>query len=154
MLPKLNTAEQLSTLLKYNNSTIYIITAFMLPFRHHRLEIKILYYCTLSSSLVAQSVIICLQCRRPGVKPLIWKIPSRRKWQCTPVSLLEKSHGQWSLVGYSLWGCKESGPTERLTLIVLHTVLYSKVHKSTPTCLGCAHNNVCQICELTNVIAH
>ena len=28
----------------------------MLPFRHCRLEIKILHYCTLSASLVAQSV--------------------------------------------------------------------------------------------------
>ena len=28
----------------------------MLPFRHCNLEIKILHYCTLSSSLVAQSV--------------------------------------------------------------------------------------------------
>ena len=26
--------------------------------------------------------------------------------------------------------------------------------QSTPTCLGCAHDNVCQICELTDVIAH
>ena len=24
--------------------------------------------------------------------------------------------------------------------------------QSTPTCLGCAHDNVCQICELTDVI--
>ena len=70
------------------------------------------------------------------------------------LSLLEKSHGQWSLVGYSPWCRKESGPTEPLTLIVLQTVLYSKVHKSTPTCLGCAHNNVYQICELTDVISH
>ena len=28
-----------------------------------------------------------------------------------------KSHGQRSLVGCSLWGCKESGVTEELTLI-------------------------------------
>ena len=32
-------------------------------------------------------------------------------------SCLEKSHGQRSLVGYSLWGCKESDMTE-------HTELY------------------------------
>ena len=38
--------------------------------------------------------------------------------------------------------------------IVLHTVLYSKVHKCTTTCLGSAHKNVCQICELTVLIAH
>ena len=33
----------------------------------------------------------------------------RRKWQPTPVFLPGKSHGQRSLVGYSLWGRKESG---------------------------------------------
>jgi len=38
----------------------------------------------------------------------------RRKWQSTPVLLPGKSHGQRSLVGYSLWGRKESDMTERL----------------------------------------
>ena len=54
----------------------------------------------------------------------------------------------------SPWGRKKSGLTEQLTLIVLHTVLYSKVQKSTPTCLGHTYDNVCQICELTDMIAH
>ena len=31
-----------------------------------------------------------------------------RKWQPTPVFLPEKSHGQKSLAGYSLWGRRES----------------------------------------------
>ena len=44
------------------------------------------------------------------------RFPWRRKWQPTPVSLPGKSHGQWSLVGCSPWGHKESGTTERLTL--------------------------------------
>ena len=34
------------------------------------------------------------------------KIPWRRKWQPTPVFLPGESHGQRSLVGYSLWGRK------------------------------------------------
>ena len=38
----------------------------------------------------------------------------RRKWQPTPIFLPGGSHGQRSLVGYSLWGCKESDTTERL----------------------------------------
>ena len=38
----------------------------------------------------------------------------RRKWQPTPVLLPEESHGQRSLIGYSLWGRKESDTTERL----------------------------------------
>ena len=37
----------------------------------------------------------------------------RRKWQPTPVFLPGKSHGQRSLVGYNLWGLKESDVTER-----------------------------------------
>jgi len=35
------------------------------------------------------------------------RFPWRRKWQCTPVFLLGKSHGQQSLVGYRPWGHKE-----------------------------------------------
>ena len=59
---------------------------------------------------------VCLQCRRPGFDPWVGKIPWRRKWQPTPVSLPGKSHGQRSLVGCSPRGCKESGTTEWLTL--------------------------------------
>jgi len=41
------------------------------------------------------------QCRRCGFDPWVRKIPWRRKWQPILVFLLEKSHGQRSLVGYS-----------------------------------------------------
>ena len=40
------------------------------------------------------------------VQYLGWKDSQRRKWQPTPVFLLGKSHGQRSLAGNSLWGCK------------------------------------------------
>ena len=36
--------------------------------------------------------------------PWVQKIPWRRKWQPTSVSLPGKSHGQRSLVGYRPWG--------------------------------------------------
>ena len=55
------------------------------------------------------------QCRRRErhiFNPRVRKIPWRRKWQPSPVSLLGESHGQRSLEGNSLWGCKESGMTE------------------------------------------
>ena len=42
------------------------------------------------------------QCRRREFDPWFGKILWRRKWQCTPVFLLRKSHGQ-SLEGHSLW---------------------------------------------------
>ena len=44
--------------------------------------------------------------------PWVRKISWIRKWQPTPVFLPEKSYGQRSLVGYSLWGHKESDMTE------------------------------------------
>ena len=47
-----------------------------------------------------------------GFDPWVGKIPWRRKWQPTPVSLPGKSHGQRSLVGCSPWGGKELGTTE------------------------------------------
>ena len=34
-----------------------------------------------------------------------------KEWQPTPIFLPGKSHGPWSLVGYSLWGCKELDTT-------------------------------------------
>ena len=41
----------------------------------------------------------------PGASHLAGKVP-------TPVFLPGEIHGQRSLVGYSLWGCKESDMTE------------------------------------------
>ena len=48
--------------------------------------------------------------------PWIRKIPWRRKWQPTPISLLGESYGQRNLVGYSPWGRKvrHDWATERL----------------------------------------
>ena len=47
------------------------------------------------------------RCRRCGFNPWVGKIPWRRAWKPTPVFLPGESHGLRSLVGYSLWGCKE-----------------------------------------------
>ena len=44
--------------------------------------------------------------------PWIGKFLWRREWQYTPVFLPEEFHGQRSLAGYSLWGCKELDTTE------------------------------------------
>ena len=49
-----------------------------------------------------------------GFEPWVGKILWRRKWQSIPGLLPGKSHGQRSLVGYSLWGHKELDTTERL----------------------------------------
>ena len=51
--------------------------------------------------------------RRLGFNPWVGKIPWRRAWQPTPVSLPEEFHGgQRSLEGCSSWGGKESDTTE------------------------------------------
>ena len=49
------------------------------------------------------------------VRSLGRKIPWRRAWQPSPLSLPGESHGQRSLVGYSPWGRKESDTTAQLS---------------------------------------
>ena len=58
------------------------------------------------------SVMKSLQFRRSSFDLWVRKIPWRRKWQSTSVFLPGGSHGQWNLVGYSPWGCKEWDMTE------------------------------------------
>ena len=54
----------------------------------------------------------CRRCKRCGFNLWVGKIPWRRKWQATPVSLPGESHGQRSLEGYSPQDCKELDTTE------------------------------------------
>ena len=51
-------------------------------------------------------------CRTCGSIAGLGRSPWRKAWQPTPVFLPGKSCGQRSLVGFSLWGCKESDVTE------------------------------------------
>ena len=80
----------------------------------------------LPSSLVAQWQRICLQCRRCKFNLWFGKVPWKRKLQPTPVFLHGKSHGQKSLVGYSLWGFKESETTEEW-----NNIIKAKTHRNT-----------------------
>ena len=73
-----------------------------------------LNYWLVRTSLVAQTVSVCLQCGRPGFDPWVGKILWRRKWQPTPVLLPGKSNGQRSVVSYSPWVRKELDTTEWL----------------------------------------
>ena len=57
-----------------------------------------------------------LQCRTPGFDPWVQRFPRKRAWQPTPVFLPGEFHGQRSLAGHSLWGCKELDTSEQLTL--------------------------------------
>ena len=73
--------------------------------------------------------------RDAGLVSRVKKIPWRREWQPIPVFSPGEFHGQRSLVGYSLWGHKESDTTEQLTCTHTHT--HTRVHASReldPTC--------------------
>ena len=50
-----------------------------------------------------------------NVRDRVEKIPWRREWLPTPVSCPGEFCGQRTLAGYSPWGRKESGMTERLS---------------------------------------
>ena len=52
------------------------------------------------------------KCRRHEFDPWVGNISWRKKWQPTPVFLPGESHGQRSLVGYSLWSHQQSNITE------------------------------------------
>ena len=54
----------------------------------------------------------------------------RRKWQPTPVLLPGKSRGRRSLVGYSLWGHKESDTTQQLHFIAILFLTWGKAKLS------------------------
>ena len=51
-------------------------------------------------------------CKRRGLHTWVGKIPWRRAWQSTPVSLPGESHGQRSLAGYNPQSCTESDTAE------------------------------------------
>ena len=89
------------------------------------------------------------QCRRCRFNLWVGKIPWRRKRQPTLVFLPGKSHGQRSLVGYSLWAHKELDTTEQLTLTFAY--LYHLMHVITlGSCrqwgAGCFRRN-CFLCR-------
>ena len=64
--------------------------------------------------------------KRRRFDPWAGKIPWRRKWQPTLVSLPGKSHEQRSLTGYSPQGCRESDTTGARAHTHTHT--HTKTH--------------------------
>ena len=63
------------------------------------------------ASTVAQAVQNLPTMQDTWFNPGVGKIPWRREWLPTSIFLPGESHGQRSLVGYGLWGCKESDAT-------------------------------------------
>ena len=76
------------------------------------------------ASLVAQTVKNLPVIQETLVRPLVGKMPWRRKKQPTPVFLPRKFHGQRSLVDHSPWGRKESDTTEQLTFTYLDLLIW------------------------------
>ena len=64
--------------------------------------------------LLAQTVKHLPAMRETRVRFLGREDPLEKGTQSTPALLPGKSHGQRNLIGYSLWGSKESDTTERL----------------------------------------
>ena len=58
------------------------------------------------ASLIAQLVETLPAVQETQVRFLGWEDPPEKEMQPTPVTLPGESHGQRSLAGYSLWGCK------------------------------------------------
>ena len=64
------------------------------------------------AALVVEPTCLCRRCKRQRFDPWVGKMPWSKKWQPSPVLLLEERHGQRSLVGYSSLSCKQSDTTE------------------------------------------
>ena len=52
------------------------------------------------------------------VLSLGWEDALEKEWQPIPLVLPGEFHGQRSLADYSLWACKKSDMTERLTAYI------------------------------------
>ena len=72
--------------------------------------------CIYGASLVAQTVKSLPVMQETRARPLGWKDPLEEDMATHSSTLPGKSHGQWSLVGYSPRGHKESDRSEQLTL--------------------------------------
>ena len=83
----------------------------------HRMGVKIKsLYKELGASLVAQLVKNPPAVwETPGLNPESGRFPGEAIGYPIQYSCLENPHGQWSLAGYSPWGCKKSDMTERLS---------------------------------------
>ena len=73
--------------------------------------------------------------KRCGFYPWVGKIPWRRAWKPTPVFLPGESHGQRSLEGCNLQGCRESDMTDvtQQAACMPHKVWSSSMPFSSPT---------------------
>ena len=84
---------------------IFLTEVYLICFKIHKYWVKF-YICMGFQGVVSGKEPAC-QCKRQkrcSFDSRVGKIPWRSAWQTTPVFLLEESHGQRSLEGYSPWG--------------------------------------------------
>ena len=118
LFPQLNTDEKITAIL--HDQTKIDQRIYRFPTSQIKYQGKKSSYYEIISSLAFEECNKALV--RMTEKADLKKINKlRRKWQPTPVFLSRESHGQRSLVGYSLWGHKESDTTEQLTCTHTHT---------------------------------
>ena len=84
----------------------------------HALSLVLITYCLFKLMLWASTLVLvvpaeAVDTRNTGLSR-VRKIPWRRAWQPTLVSLPGDSHGQRSLAGYRPWGSKEPDMTQHL----------------------------------------
>ena len=82
------------------------------------LETTIIYNGTFQ---VVKDLLPMQEAKETQVWSWVKNIPWRREWQPVPVFLPGKFHGQKSLAGCSLWGCKELDMTEQLYTQAIRT---------------------------------
>ena len=84
--------------------------------QHSSKDLLSIYYvpCGLAWRFIAKEP--ACQCRRRGFSPWVEKIPWKRNWQPTSVSLHRKSYGQREETGRATGGLKESDVTWRLCM--------------------------------------
>ena len=110
------------------------------------------------TSVEILSILCIKQCRihkRCSFNPWVGKIPWRRKWQPTPVSWPEKSHGQRSQAGYSPQGLKKLDTIEWLSTqnLRIHFEGYNcsppKAIRSTCCWHPCLNHGIAYFCWYT-----
>ena len=112
-----------------NNYSHLLTTFFQAPNRYYFISLPLQSYGELPRRFSGEgSACQCRTPRRFGFNPWV------RKWKPTSVFFPRRSHGQKILVGYSPWGCKESGMTEQKSMCA-HARAHTHTHAHTHTVL-------------------
>ena len=95
----------------------------------------------------------CRRHRKYSFNPWVRKSPWSRRWKHAPLFLPEISCGQRGLVGFCLWGCKESDMTEHTHThththfsMNLQSIELEVGYKFSFTFISCCQNSIQNVC--------